>query len=83
MGDGILNLYDYMTKVEKEGKAYIGQQGRARSLEGRGRRDKGPEICVNGRKMTENGNRVLEGVHTGCRSLRSPIVVCRFHPFEE
>ena len=82
MGDGILNLYDYMTKVDKEGEAYIGQQSRARSLEGRGRRDLGPEICDNG-KMTENGNRVLEGVHTGCRSLRSPIVVCRFHPFEE
>ena len=73
---------NYMTKVEKEGKAYIGQQSRARSLEGRGRRDLGPEIWDNG-KMTENGNRVLEAVHTGCRSLRSPIVVCRFHPFEE
>ena len=66
-------------KVDKEGRSHIGQESRARSLEGRGRR----EILDESRKMTENGNRVLEGVHVGCRSLRSPTVVCRFHPFEE
>ena len=66
-------------KVDKEGRSHVGQESRARSLEGRGRR----EILDESRKMTENGNRVLEGVHVGCRSLRSPTVVCRFHPFEE
>ena len=70
-------------KVEKEGRSHIGQEIRARSVEGRGRRDLGPEICDDRRKMTESGNRVLEGVHVGCRSLRSPTVVCRFHPFEQ
>ena len=70
-------------KVEKEGRSYIEQES---SVEGRGRRDLGPEICDDNNsrsKMTENGKRVLEGVHVGCRSLRSPIVVCRFHPFEQ
>ena len=81
--DESVRVTNYMTKVEKEGKAYIGQQSRARSLEGRGRRDLGPEIWDDRSKMTENGNRVLEGVHLGCRSLRSPTVVCRFHPFEQ
>ena len=71
-------------KVEKEGRSHIGQESRARSVEGRGRRDLGPEIWDSDRKkMTENGNRVLEGVHLGCRSLRSPTVVCRFHPFQQ
>ena len=71
-------------KVEKEGRCHIGQESRVRSVEGRGRRDLGPEIWEDDRrKMTENGNRVLEGVHLGCRSLRSPTVVCRFHPFEQ
>ena len=76
--DGIKTV----VKVEKGGRVHIGQESRARSVEGRGRRDLGPEIWDE-RKMTENGNRVLEGVHAGCRSLRSPIVVCRFHPFEQ
>ena len=70
-------------KVEKEGRSHIGQEGRARSVEGRGRRDLGPEIWDDRKMMTENANRLLEGVHVGCRSLRSPTVVCRFHPFEQ
>ena len=79
-------------KVEKGGRSHIGQEGRARSVEGRGRRDLGPEIWDDRKTMTENGNckmmtengkRVLKGVHAGCRSFRSPTVVCRFHPFEQ
>ena len=70
-------------KVEKGGSSHIGQEGRAMSVEGRGRRDLGPEIWDDRKMMTENGKRVLEGVHAGCRSFRSPTVVCRFHPFEQ